>query len=417
MLRLRAYFDPEQTAGTHLDHDLNEALAQNNITCISYTPIPTRGVSEEVYQEYLKRKNKVEQLYNGYIIVNRFRMFREKKNPIQRAFRYFLCSIREYQLGIRATNIDFVYSSSTPPTQGMLSALVAKKLSKKYGKKVPFLFNLQDIFPDSLVNTGMAKKGGIIWKIGRKIEDYTYDCADKIIVISEGFKQNIIAKGVQEDKIEVISNWVDLFSVRPIEKSQNELFDELGIDRTKFIVVYAGNLGESQGVDEIVDTAKHLSSFEDIQFVIFGGGVKFQEFAKRINDENISNIFITSLQPQNKVSEVYSMGDVALIICKPGTGNVGLPSKTWNIMACNTPIIASYDVESDLANVIKKAGAGYCVNPGCAKELADAIETAYKDWKHGNINQLDLRKFVLCTASKEICVQKYIKIFQNMQEN
>lgn len=73
----------------------------------------------------------------------------------------------------------------------------------------PIVYNLQDIFPDSLVGTGLAKKGGLLWKIGRVIEDFTYKHADKIIVISEDFKKNIMAKGVPEDKIVVVYNWVD----------------------------------------------------------------------------------------------------------------------------------------------------------------------------------------------------------------
>ena len=414
MLRLRAYYDPEQTAGSHLDHDLSEAIAANDIVCVNYTPTPTRGVSEEVYKEYKKPEKKTEYAYDGHMIINRVNMFREGKNPIQRTIRYLACSIREYQLCTRVSNIELVYSSSTPPTQGMLSALVAKKLSKRYGRKVPFVFNLQDIFPDSLVNAGMTNKGSLIWKIGRKIENYTYSHADKIIVISEGFKRNIMAKGVPEEKIEVISNWVDLDSVVPVAREENSLFDEFGIDRSKFVVVYAGNLGDAQGADVILEAAKNLFNEESIQFVIFGGGARYEEIRNRVNAEGIQNVFITGLQPQERVSEVYSMGDVALITCKPGTGNAGMPSKTWSIMACNTPIIASFDLESDLADVILESGAGCCVKPGDSGALADAILKAYIAWKQGEENTADIRGYALRTASKEVCVQQYINTLLNM---
>ena len=417
MLRLRAYYDPEQTAATHLDHDMCEAIASNDIFCVNYTPIPTRGVSKEIYEEYKKKKDKTECDYDNHIIVNRFYMFREGKNPVQRAIRYLACSIREYQLGTQVDNIDLVYSSSTPPTQGFLSALTAKKLSKRYGRKVPFVFNLQDIFPDSLVNAKLTKKGSLLWKIGRKIEDMTYRNADKIIVISESMKRNILEKGVPEEKIVVISNWVDLNKVRPVERYSNYLFDEFGIDRNKFIVVYAGNLGEAQGADIIIKVAVELNAKRDIQFVIFGGGSKYEEIKKLIDDNMLSNVIITGLQPQDKISEVYSMGDVALITCRAGTGNAGLPSKTWSIMACNTPIIASFDMESELANVIHDSGGGICVEPENVDALKNAIFKEYSVWKQGNLVIKNMREYALQNASKEICVQKYIDVFLSVVSN
>lgn len=413
ILRLRAYFSPEKTSGLHLDNDLNEALAKSNITCVNYTPIPTRGVSRETTAKY--RTLKTEVLYNGKFVVNRFAMFREGSNALQRAFRYFCCNIVEYFLGTTEKEIDLVYSSSTPPTQGMLSALVAKKLSKKYKRKVPFIYNLQDIFPDSLVSTGLAKKGSVLWKIGRKIEDYTYQNADKIIVISEGFKSNIMAKGVPEEKIEVISNWIDLDSVHPVGREENKLLSEFSIVPTKFLVVYAGNFGASQGADIILKAAEKLRDQRDIQFIIFGGGAYFED-AKR-TAETMDNVFIHELLPADRVSEVYSLGDVALITCKPGTGNAGMPSKTWSIMACNTPIIASFDTDSDLADVIRDAGAGKCVEPGDVGALARAIGERYQSWKFGDKAKINLRDYVKEYASKEKCVKRYIDLFANTSDS
>lgn len=409
MLRLRAYFSPEKTSGLHLDNDLNEAMAKKNISCVNYTPIPTRGVSRETTAKY--RTLKTEVLYNGKIVVKRFSMFREGSNALQRAFRYLCCNIVEYFLGTTEKEIDLVYSSSTPPTQGMLSALVAKKLSKKYKRKVPFIYNLQDIFPDSLVSTGLTKKGSLLWKIGRKIEVYTYQNADKIIVISEGFKRNILAKGVPKEKIEVISNWIDLSSVHLVERKDNSLITEFELDPNKFIVVYAGNFGAAQGADIVLKAAKELEEYKDIQFVIFGGGAYFEEAEKAV--EKLDNVLIHELMPSDRISEVYSLGDVALITCKPGTGNAGMPSKTWSIMACNTPIIASFDTDSDLADVIRDSGAGCCVEPGDVDVLADAIEANYLEWKQGKQKNLNLRGYVQTYASKEICVNRYIETIKS----
>lgn len=410
LLFLDSYFEPETIAYTHLEKDLLDGLVKGNNRVQIICPIPTRGVSDEIREEYRHRKN--EKLYGGRVKVRRFWAPQEGKNPIVRAFRYFWCNLRSYQIAVRVSNVDVVFSNSTPPTQGMLGAMVAKKLSKKYKKegRGSFIYNLQDIFPDSLVNTGMTRKGSLLWKIGRKLENYTYKNADKIIVISEGFKRNIMLKGEPEEKIEVISNWIDLNSVHPVSRKNNKLINEFPIDPTKFLVVYAGNFGAAQGADVVLKAATTLKDEKDIRFIIFGGGAYFEEAKKEA--EKLDNVFIHELMPVDRISEVYSLGDVALITCKPGMGSAGLPSKTWSIMACNTPIIASFDMDSDLADVIRNSGAGNCVKPGNVDALVKAIYDVHAEWKRGIHKPLDLRAYVKKNASKEVCVEKYISILQ-----
>lgn len=405
ILFLDAYYEPETIAYTHLEKDLIEGLIADGHKIRIICPTPTRGISDEVREQY--RKIKSESKYDGAVIVERFWAPQEGKNPLIRAFRYFWCNLRTYQKAIKQRNIDVVFSNSTPPTQGALSGLVAKKLSRKSNKKVPFVFNLQDIFPDSLVNTNLTRKGSILWKIGRKLENFTYKHADKIILISQGFKHNVLAKNVPEEKIEVISNWIDLDSVHPVERKDNRLISEFGLDPSKFIVVYAGNFGAAQGADIVLKAAKELLEKKDIQFVVFGGGPYFEDAKKEA--EGLENVYIHELMPQERISEIYSLGDVALITCKAGTGKAGMPSKTWSIMACNTPIIASFDTDSDLADVIRDSGAGWCVEPGDSAVLTRVIEAAYLEWNSGIHKPLNLREYVRLNASMEICVGRYIK--------
>lgn len=201
ILQLTGYFYPEKAASIYLEENRFQAFADAGFDMVVYAPTPTRGITEEEYLEY--RKRTFEKMYDGKLDVHRFKMFREGKNPLVRFLRYFLVSMLQFYYGVRAKDIDLIYVASTPPTQGALAALV-----KKFKHK-PFVYNLQDIFPDSLVGTGLAKKGGLLWKIGRVIETFTYRNADKIIVISEDFKSNIMAKGVPEEKIVVVYNWVD----------------------------------------------------------------------------------------------------------------------------------------------------------------------------------------------------------------
>ena len=402
ILFLDAYFMPEQISFTHLENDLISEFVHNGHSIEVICPTPTRGISGEIIEKYKKIKSEV--IYDGNVKITRFSAPQEGKNPIIRAVRYFWCNLRTYQTGKKKHNFDLVFANSTPPTQGFIAGKVAKKL------KVPFIYSLQDIFPDSLVNANMTSKGSLLYKIGRKVENSTYKRADKIVVISEGFKQNIMAKGVPEEKITVIPNWIDTEKIKPVNREDNKLFEEYNIDRNKFIVTYAGNFGASQGADIILKSAELLRDYTDILFVIFGGGSEFESAKNNARQNNLPNVIINHLLPEERISEVYSLGDVSLITCKRGAGKAALPSKTWSIMACDTPIIAAFDTDSDLADVLKKSGAGVCIEPENAESLAEAILKA----KSRSLSFKSGREYVLKRADKRVCVEKHINVIDNL---
>ena len=207
------------------------------------------------------------------------------------------------------------------------------------------MYMCQDIFPDSLAGTGLAKKGGLLWKIGSCIANRIYRSADKIIVISQDFKKNLLAKGVPEEKIEVIYNWVDENAVQPVAKAENPLYEEFGLSREAFTVVYAGNLGNAQNIGIILEAAKRFNENENenenekqaVQFVIFGTGGLEEEIRRRIVEEGLTNVRLLPLQPYERVSQVYSLGDACVVSCKEGLGGSAMPSKTWTIMSCGRP--------------------------------------------------------------------------------
>lgn len=406
VLKLSSYCYPEKVASSHLSGDLNEAYQENQIVCEIYTPTPTRGIDEETRKKY--KKIKYEELNGGYVRIHRFSMFKEPKNSLLRAFRYTLCIIAQFFKALSAKDIDVYYASSTPPINGLMFPFL------KLFKRFKIVYGLQDIFPDSLVSTGMTKKGSIIWYIGRLVEIITYKYCDKIVVLSEGFKKNIMEKGVPEEKIEVVYNWIDTDKVTPVPKDENPLFEEIGASREKFTVVYAGNLGASQGANVIIDAALELRDNKDIQFVIFGGGSEYESVEKRIDEIGLDNVIMNPLLPQEKVKQVYSMGDIALITCKAGVGKTGMPSKTWSIMACNTPIIAAFDKGSELEEIINLSGGGICVEPENAKALSEAILSFYNNPDNLKVNS---REFVEKHMSKKICVSKYIEILKQYEVN
>ena len=410
ILMLNAYFQPEQIAFTHLEKDLLDAFVREGFSIDVIVPIPTRGVDRDTIKSYSKKKKEV--MYGGALRVYRFWAPQEGRNSIIRAIRYLWCNLREYQIGKNFKNTDVVFCVSTPPTQGWVAGKVKKYIEKHGNKDVKLVYNLQDIFPDSLINAGLTKKNSLLWKIGRNIENTTYSTADRIIVISEFCKKNIQEKGVSASKITLISNWIDLKEVEHIKRDDNGLFDELKIDRGKFIVLYAGNMGETQGIDVILSAADNLQIHNDVYFVLFGSGSKYDTIKSKVKELKLDNVTIYPVMKMNRISEVYSMGNVALITCKKGTGKAGLPSKLWTIMGCGTPIISAFDLESDLVKHIIASRSGICVEPENAKELSEAILNMYLE--KTIFSSSTMREYVRENAEKEVCVNKYVEVLQGV---
>lgn len=407
ILRLPTYYFPENISSSHLSGDLQEAYVNAGFEIEAYAPTPTRGITDEVREQY--KKIKYEEFYAGKIKLHRFNMRREGKNPIGRALRYFAINRKHYRCGKKAEGIDLVMCSSTPPTQGMLCAKVAKKLSKKYGRKVPFIFTLQDIFPDSLVNAKMTKKGSLIWKIGRKIEDYTYRNADKIIVISEDFKRNIMEKGVPEDKIIIIPNWVNTENVYPVAREDNVLFERYGLDPSRYYICYSGNIGHSQNMKMLLSVAKQLATeLPDLTFVLIGEGAAVDEVKSTIENEGIRNVVMLPFQPYEEISHVFSLGDAGLIISKSGVGGSSVPSKTFSIMAAERPVLASFDDTSALSSLIRESGCGVASQANDPEAFKSAIKKLYNDRASASEMGKRGRAYLLENLNKDKCVGAYI---------
>lgn len=396
-----SYYLPETAASLYITDNIVHACADKGIEVDLYTPSPTRNVPDGSVWEREERQ------MDGKLRIHRFHLYGEGKNPMLRALRYFLgefillhyCMWKKY---------DVAFVDSTPPIQGLKMPLI------KWLKRKPTIYNVQDIFPDSLVGTGLTHEGSLIWKIGRMVEKITYRYADKIIVISEDFKKNIMAKGVPEDKIVVIYNWVDQNKVVDVPREENKLFEIYGLDRSKFYITYNGNIGLTQNMDMLLDVAKELQEeYEDIHFVLVGNGAYLDEVKRKVADQQLENVHLLPFQPYEDISHVFSLGDASLVISKPGVGANSVPSKTWSIMSASRPVLANFD-ENELKTIIENNHCGIFTKAGDKEAFKESILTLYnhrelcKEYGHNG------RKFVLDNLTREVGTQKYVDVIKEV---
>lgn len=396
-----SYYLPETAASLYITDNIVHACADKGIEVDLYTPSPTRNVPDGSLWEREERQ------MDGKLRIHRFHLYGEGKNPMLRALRYFLgefillhyCIWKKY---------DVAFVDSTPPIQGLKMPLI------KWLKRKPTIYNVQDIFPDSLVGTGLTHEGSLIWKIGRMVEKITYRYADKIIVISEDFKKNIMAKGVPEDKIVVIYNWVDQNKVVDVPREENKLFDVYGLDRSKFYITYNGNIGLTQNMDMLLDVAKELQKvYEDIHFVLVGNGAYLDEVKRKVADQQLENVHLLPFQPYEDISHVFSLGDASLVISKPGVGANSVPSKTWSIMSASRPVLANFD-ENELKTIIENNHCGIFTKAGDKDAFKESILTLYNHRELCQEYGRNGRKFVLDNLTREVGTQKYVDVIKEV---
>ena len=392
-----SYYHPEQCAGLFVIDDMTTEAAKQGIESLITVPTPTRNVPSDA------KWSRNEALCDGMVKLHRFHMYGEGKNPVMRAFRYLLCEIVQLHFMLWK-EYDVAFIDSTPPIQGLKLPIV------RLFRKKPMVYNAQDLFPETLSGTGLANQGGILWKIGMWVSNVTFRNSDKIIAISNDIKRSMVARGVPAEKVEVVYNWVDENAVQPVSREDNPLFEEFGLSRDKFTIVYAGNLGNAQNIGIVLEGAKELP---EVQFAVFGSGGLENEIRKRIEDEQLVNVHLNPLQPVERVSYVYSLGDACIVSCKEGLGGSAMPSKSWSIMSCGRPVVANFD-EGELKEILENNNCGVFSHSGNVKEFVAAIRQMATNREKCEEMGKNARQFILDNLTKEVGAKKYVDIIKSV---
>lgn len=262
---------------------------------------------------------------------------------------------------------DAVLAMSPPLTLGAAGWICAKRFG------VPFVFNIQDVFPDVAVELGAITDPQVI-AVASWLERTTYQGADAVTVLSDDLRDNVVAKidgrrGGDPGKVRVIPNFVDSDWIRPAgtDNAYRREHDLTG----KTVVMYAGNVGFSQSLDMVVDVAAAFVDDPDVVFVINGGGVGRQALERRAT--GMANVRFVDLQPKARLPELLAAADVHLVPLKAGLARSSVPSKTYSILAAGRPVVASVDRGTEVARTIETSGAGLAVPPDDPESFAKAV--------------------------------------------
>jgi colanic acid biosynthesis glycosyl transferase WcaI len=319
---------------------------------------------DAIWPEYRGRLYQTD--YVGKVRVIRTYIYTSgKRSSVRRLLNFLSFNLSSLFAGLFTGRQDVIFVMPPPPiTVGLTAYLLG------VFKRIPFCYNLQDIWPDVAVKLGILRGRRSI-AFFEWMERFIYSRSRMIFAISEEFKATLVRKGVSESKIEVVPNFTDTDFIRPIAKKN--AFSRLhGLDE-KYVVLYAGNLGMSQGLEIVLDAAEELKDQRDIVFQIVGDGSCREQLMRDADRRGLANVKFLPFQPEADVPLIYASCDIALIPLRRGVTENSVPCKTYSIMASGKPYIASVDRGSHLSKLAELAGCGLCVEPENGKALAKAV--------------------------------------------
>jgi colanic acid biosynthesis glycosyl transferase WcaI len=336
----------------------------------------------------------------------------DKRNIPARAMAFGGFTALATAVGAASAAPDVVLAMSPPLTLGPAGWAVAR------ARGVPFVFNIQDVFPDVAIELGLLRGRRAI-AAARWLERTTYRLADAVTVLSDDLAENVrgkLAAGQGDghpDKVRVIPNFVDTDWITPGPK-ENAYRRDHGLEGRR-VVMYAGNVGLSQSLDLVLDAARRLRAERpDVVFVVNGGGAARPALEARAAD--LDNVRFVDMQPKERLPEVLAAADVHVVPLRRGLAWSSVPSKLYSILAAGRPVVASVDEGTEVARTVERAGAGLAVAPEDPAAFHDALvrlldESATALWMGASG-----RTFVEGWASPEAVAAAYEGLFAELVE-
>ncbi|MBN2409312.1 MAG: glycosyltransferase family 4 protein, partial [Candidatus Aminicenantes bacterium] len=291
-----------------------------------------------------------------------------------------------------------------PPLQLGLTGIIARRL-----KGVRFVLNVQDIHPDLSIQSGILSNPFCI-RLAQAFEKWIYGNSETIAVISEGFKKNLLSKGVPPAKIHILPNWVDTDFIRPMPKD-NPVARKFGL-AGKFTAMYSGTISISSNLalEKVLEAAARLKSRPDMAVAIVGEGRKKKSLEDKAAALGLTNVVFIPFQPYADLPALLASADVLLVPLDTEKSHLSVPSKLYNFMAAGRPILGLADASSEVAELIASTGCGLCVPPDDPAGIAAAMVRLKEASAEARAMAERGRKHAESHYSRAVVLERYEKL-------
>lgn len=363
------YYPPEVNAPASRtsEHARVWARAGHDVVMVTCAPNHPGG---KLYPGYGNRLYQTETI-EGVRVVRVWTFLAANEGFLRRTINYLSYAVSASLAMLRLDRPDIVVSTSPQFFCGLVG-LVAKAT-----RRTPWVLEIRDLWPESIVTVGAMQKGFIV-RLLERLEALAYRQADAIVSVTDSFLPHIAARGGAEKKIVVIKNGADLtFFTEPTPGDEREAKRRLGLEG-RLVAAYVGTHGMAHGLDTILDAAELLREDSRIVFVLVGDGAERRRLQSRKDEMKLDNVFILGQLPKEAMPGVWAATDASLILLRHNDlFKTVLPSKIFEAMAMRRPIILGVDGEARA--LLEEAGAGIAITPESAEELAAAVTRLAND--------------------------------------
>ncbi len=385
ILFLSDNFPPESNApATRLyEHAIRWVRAGHAVTVITGAPNFPEG---RVFAGYRNRWRQVEMI-DGIRVVRVKTYIAANAGFLKRTLDYMSFMLMAFVMGLFERRPDVVVATSPQ----FFCAVGGWTLSVARWR--PFVFELRDLWPESIMAVGAMKKSFAIRMLER-VELFLYRRAAVIVSVTESFRDDLVARGIDCEKIHVIINGVDLDRYEPRTRDA-ALAREYGLEG-KFVAGYMGTHGMAHALQKVLEAAELLKPRDDIAFFFAGSGAERGAVERLVVERKLTNVRLIPRQPKERMPELWSLCDVSIVPLRNSTTFTKvIPSKIFESMGMGVPILMSLP-DGEATRIIHDTGAGICVSPEDPAAMATAIAALADD----PLRMASLRKIAWNTAPR-----------------
>lgn len=407
ILYVSQYFPPEMGAPAARVFELSREWVAlgHEVTVLTGFPHHPTGVVPPEYRGQLVRREEVE----GIRVVRAPLYATPNRGKLRRSVSYASFAVSASLLGRFLTKRPDVLVATSPQ---LLTGVAGAALATAF--RVPFVFEVRDLWPQSVVEVGALRAGSLPVRALETVERALYRRANHIVAVTEAFVAELEVRGVPRTKVDVVKNGVDLALFRPMPRDE-ALRAELGMKPSDFMVLYVGTHGMAHGLGTLLDAALALRDDAGVRFVLVGEGADKAALKARVEREGLRSVSFVDQQPRDRIARFLAAAEVSVVLLKarPLFETV-LPSKLFEIMGAGRPILLGVEGEAR-ALVVDQARAAMAVPPENAEALVAAIQALRADPAEREAMGRRGRAFVEAHFSRRALAERYLEVLEKVR--
>jgi colanic acid biosynthesis glycosyl transferase WcaI len=408
ILYISQYFPPEIGAPSARASELAQhwVTEGHNVTILTGFPNHPNGIVPPNYKSSLRKLVKKE-MFEGANLVRSWLLPFPNRKPYERILNYSSFFASSAITGLFLSRPEIVIATSPQ----LLVALSGWWIARC--KRVPFVFEVRDLWPESLAAVGMGNEKSRLYRSLEKIAGFLYRRSDHIVVVTAAFKDHLVRHWrVPAEKISIVQNGVETGIFSP-DNADLSMRQELQMEG-KFVVSYIGTIGMAHGLDTLIQTAIQLQiTHPHVAFLLVGEGADRERICALANARGLTNLHFAGPQPRERIPAYITASDVCVVLLKKSEiFETVIPTKMLEFMSCGRPVIIG--VEGQARKIIENAAAGIWTTPESVQDLTKAIIQLEGNCALGKQFGLNGRNYILQHFSRRETAKQYLALLESL---